>query len=145
MELRFVLSIIIYCLLNKYVFYVFNVNGLYDRNRCEMNKQKWISFLGTNEKQSEISNNNPGSYLRLSRMQELHSLTSVNLAEALTCCCISKTKEEKSKVNSSSTVFLCIDLLIIFKLAPPYSYVYLNGQPEPYVLSSFAASLAVSE
>jgi hypothetical protein len=46
-----------------------------------------------------ISNNNLGSHLRLSRMQELHSLTSVNLVGAFTRCCISKTKEEKSKVN----------------------------------------------
>src|SRR6187399_2476168 len=73
----------------------------------------------------EISNNNLGSHLRLSRMQELHSLTSVNLAGAFTRCCISKTKEEKSKVNSSSTAFLCIDLSVIFRLASTYSYVSL--------------------
>jgi hypothetical protein len=27
---------------NKYVFHVFNVNGLYDKNQCEMNKHKFL-------------------------------------------------------------------------------------------------------
>lgn len=101
-----------------------------------MTKQKWIFLLGTNEKVLTYA------YLVCKNLTHSHRLI---WHELLPDVVSGKTKEEKSKLNSSSTVFLCIDVLIIFKLTLPCSYVYLNGQPEPYVLSSFAASLAVSE